>query len=689
MNGRTGVAIAVPEPPVRGERILRALEGLFLHLDRWIHAGIPEALNPFTQTGAIANSCFVIAIVSGVALLFWYDATVHGAYASLEALRNAPLTAQLARSIHRYSSDACMFFVLLHALRMFFSRKFGGPRWLAWVTGVILFVLLWLVGWLGYWLVWDQRAQQVAVGTSKLLDVLPIFDDPPYRSFLTDGSINSLLFFIVFFAHMLLPLGMGIALWLHITRLSRSKFFTRWPMTLLVLGTLIALSLAVPATSAPAARMTVHPNSFRFDAWYLLPLTLTDRLGGGALWTLALLTTAAITSVPWSLTRGRAAVAQVNTARCNGCRRCHDDCPYQAITMVPRTDRRNFEVQATVDPDKCVGCGICSGACEPAAIDLPWLPTLSERKKLDTWIDQCIQDSHCAPHVAFVCAESAAAGLHIHPTHGECEELPGYKVLPVPCIGWVNALTVERALRHGAAGVLLVACSPGDCQYREGAQWTSLRIEGARPPALRHDRINRHRVRFLQLDRLDTAALITHAQAFQKGTPLSAQTRNTPRALATTAMLVFTLGGATVATSDLVYAGPPATGPELIVSFKHPGRTSENCRTVTSEENARVPPHMRRDRICERKRAPVRLRVRIDGTTVMVKSFPPRGIHGDEASVALERIPVSAGPHQVTVEIGDGPDPTEWNYQDQRTLSFHTGRRRVVLFDRSNLFRWE
>ena len=106
-----------------------------------------------------------------------------------------------------------------------------GARWVAWVTGLALLGLLWVVGWLGYWLVWDQRAQQVALGSARLLDALPIFADPLGRSFLTDRSVNSLLFFVVFFVHMLLPLGMGVALWLHITRLSRPRFLPDRRMT--------------------------------------------------------------------------------------------------------------------------------------------------------------------------------------------------------------------------------------------------------------------------------------------------------------------------------------------------------------------------------------------------------------------------------------------------------------------------
>ena len=475
---------------------------------------LPEELDPFAQMGAIANTTFLVAIASGALMLFWYSTSVHLAWSSLERLRaHAPL-GQLMRSLHRYSSDACLFFAWLHALRMLFARRFAGPRVLAWVTGGALVAMLWIVGWLGYWLVWDVRGQLVATGTARMLDALPIFADPPSRGFLTDGAVSSLLFFIVFFAHMLIPLPMGIALWLHITRLSRSRFLTRTPMTVAVVASLVALSLVAPALNASPARMTLTPGAFSADAWYLLPLYLTDRLSTGALWSVFLLGGLGFGAIPWVLARGKAPTASVEVAKCNACRNCYNDCPYQAIKMVPRSDGRGYDVEAQVDASQCVGCGICSGSCDSSAIELPWLHVADARRRMDAWIDAAVAERGDV-HVAMVCAESAGAALTIDPETGRCDALPGYRIYRAPCIGHVHMLTVERALRHGAAGVLLGACGPGDCQYREGADWTAERLTGAREPALRKDKAPAEKVRLVHHDRLATRDFIADAERFR------------------------------------------------------------------------------------------------------------------------------------------------------------------------------
>ncbi|MFU8805638.1 MAG: cytochrome b N-terminal domain-containing protein, partial [Bradymonadaceae bacterium] len=329
-------------PPVRGERGLRLLDGLFLRLDRLVERVLPTHLNPFAQTGAIATTSFLIALVSGIVLLIWYRPSVHQAYATVELMSDYPWTAGWLRSLHRYSSDACIFFALIHAMKLFFGRRFTGARWLAWVTGIFLIFLLWLVGWLGYWLVWDLRSQQVAIGTAKLLDLVPIFSDPLSRTFLADSEVGSLFFFVVFFAHMLIPLAMALPLWLHISRVSRPRFITALPMSLWVVGATLVLSRLLPATSAAAADMAVQPADFTIDTWYLLPLLLTDRLSGGLLWAILFIGAIVVLTIPWWMRRETVRKATVNPNQCNGCTQCAQDCPYGAIVIVHRDDGSRY-----------------------------------------------------------------------------------------------------------------------------------------------------------------------------------------------------------------------------------------------------------------------------------------------------------------------------------------------------------
>lgn len=675
-----------PQPRVRAEGALRAGERLFLLFDRVLGRSVPAELNPFLQTGAVAITSLAVATVTGVALLLWYSPSVNGAYASVADLSR--FGGGLMRSLHRYSSDAVMFFGLVHAIRLFFERRFIGPQWLAWVTGLVSVVLLWFVGWTGYWLVWDVRAQHVATGTARFIDALPLFADPMSRSFLTDSGVNSFLFFVVFFMHMLVPLAMGIALWLHLARLARPHFLTKAPMTIWVVGSLVALSLAWPALNADPARMTALGERFDLDVWYLLPIAFTDRLGAGALWSLVFVSGALLMTVPWWMRRAPVEVARVDAVRCNACMQCYQDCPYEAISMVPRTEgRARYALQAEVNPSKCVGCGICAGSCDSIGIGLDSFYVADERDRIEGWLQEAVAGGE-APKLALVCAHSAGGDLRIDAASGRCAELPGWRALEVPCAGWVHPLTLELALRRGASEALVVACPTGTCRYREGVEWTRQRLDGERSPSLRDDKVERSRIHLVALDRTRKGELIEAASRFGGGgggTPGGPGRLSGWLAAAVLAVLVAAGLGASTAVG---YRAPVGTGSELVVSFKHPGILGEHCRDVSQEENEKLPVHMRRDRICDRGRVAVRLRVEVDGVAALERSYAPAGVWSDGNSVGVETIPIAAGEHDVRVAIGETADPAEWKYVTEARETFTSDARRVLAFEKLAGFTW-
>jgi coenzyme F420-reducing hydrogenase delta subunit len=293
--------------------------------------------------------------------------------------------------------------------------------------------------------------------------------------------------------------------------------------------------------------------------------------------------------------------------------------------------------------------------------------------------------------VAFTCAESAGGSLTIDEASGRCDELPGYRVMPVPCAGWVHPLMIERALRHGARGVLIAACGPGQCLYREGASWEQLRLEGKREPVLRTDKVEPDEVRLVSLDRTRKRELIREALDFNDAQLGSGQdgARRAPVVSAVASAFLALVAAVVVGViSDAGFAAPAVTGSELLVSFKHPGQVGENCRVLSEEELAARPVHMRKAKECERMRASVRLAVEIDGKEVVRTSAEPSGIWKDGNSVTIQTIPVDPGEHRVSIAIGETLDPDEWTFRDEKTLGFDTDTRRVIVFDRVAGFSW-
>jgi len=239
---------------------------------------------------------------------------------------------------------------------------------------------------------------------------------------------------------------------------------------------------------------------------------------------------------------------------------------------------------------------------------------------------------------------------------------------------------------------MVVSCGPGECAYRDGAEWTALRIEGVREPALRPDKVDREKVLLLGLDRTRGAELLAEAARHRAaGTSVvvgGGGDRPGFFGIAAAALLAAVFAVAIGAASDLVYAAPRHAGSELAVSLKHPGVASESCRDVSAEELAATPVHMRKPRECKRTRSSVRLRVEIDGELTLATSIAPSGLWKDGNSVALERVSLEAGDHHVRVAIGETADPDEWSFRAEKTLTFTDDARRVVVFDRVAGFTW-
>lgn len=508
---------AGPDSTLRGRRFLDKIDLWFRKLDGVTRRYISEEYHPFTQAGAIANFMFVVAVITGFTLLIWYSPSVHVAYDSVASMAEKPYTAELMRSLHRYSSDAFMLLVVFHASKVFFGARFTGSRWLAWITGIVAVIMIWFDGWLGYWLVWDERAAMIATGTAKMIDVLPIFAEPLKASFLTGDSFNSLLFLIVFFLHMLIPISFGIAIWLHVSRLNKPAFITNRNFSILLLASLVIVSLLFPADIEGRADLLTSPESVTIDYFYLLPLILTERLQGGALWLIFLVGFIAVSSIPWIMKRRKVDTQPViDEIKCNGCTQCFHDCPYNAITMVPREkgNPKKSEFVANIDPSICVSCGICVGSCDPVAVDYPNLSPWEIRSKIDKWLDEENRILE-GQFIAFVCGNSAGSLLTIDSDTGECEEMPGYLVTTLPCAGWVHPTLIERALKKGAEGVLVSGCE-SDPDFRLGADWLGDRMEGDRHPEFRKDRYEVDKILYLKLDKPDFNKFLIEAQKFRK-----------------------------------------------------------------------------------------------------------------------------------------------------------------------------
>lgn len=454
-----------------GLRVLARLDAAFNALYTW-------RLNPLYHSGALVVACLAVLLATGAYLLLFYRiGTPHESVAALDAQWWG---GRWIRGLHRYSSALAVVAAALHGLRMFAQRRTWGPRTLAWVSGCVLFGILFVCGWTGYVMVWDAHGQALAVEGARLLDALPVFSEPLGRAFTGEAPLPDAFFFMNLFAHIALPVGLALFLWVHVSRLARARLVPPRP---LLWGALVLLAIAAvawPPPLGPKADLLRLPATAPTDWIYGFWLPATRAMAAGWVWVVGGSLAAAVFLVP-ALTKPRAKKAPppswVNPRYCTGCEQCFLDCPYEAISMVPRDDGRAGLV-GRVDPAKCVSCGICAGSCAPMGVGPPGR---TGRDQLAAVKDFLAETRPGPGDVAVVgCVHGAAGGV-------------ARKIFRVGCVGNLHTSVIEYLVRAGAGGVVVAACPPRDCRSREGVMWFDERVRNGREAELQ-ERVDRRRI---------------------------------------------------------------------------------------------------------------------------------------------------------------------------------------------------
>ncbi|MFQ5547057.1 MAG: cytochrome b N-terminal domain-containing protein [Woeseia sp.] len=459
----------------------------FALLRRSLAGGYSNRDNPLDHLGALTIFFCWIVLVSGVWLTIFFRTSVTGAFESVEYLtREQWYLGGVMRSLHRYASDGAIVTILLHVLREFSYDTYRLKRWFSWVTGMPLIWLIFPLGITGYWLVWDELAQYVAITSAELLDRLPIFTDSMAANFLSDVSLSDRFFTLMAFLHLIgLPLFLVLGIWLHVFRLNKPGIN---PPRSLMAGALICmlvLSVVFPAESQSKADLAMAPQTIGVDWFYLHFYPLVQAASPGSVWLILVGLSALVIAAPWLPPGITQPAAVVNLDNCNGCRRCAEDCPFGAIQMKARSDGKTYELEAVVDEDLCMSCGLCVGACPTSTpfrsrsalipgIDLPDSTAALLRESIRETAGTLEGDNRI---LAFGCAGSAEL---------ERTSRAGKAVIPTRCMGQLSPTFVDYVLSRGFAdGVLLLGCDDGACKYRYGTRWTEQRIARERDPRLR------------------------------------------------------------------------------------------------------------------------------------------------------------------------------------------------------------
>jgi len=249
--------------------------------------------------GGITFFAFVILILTGIFLTFFYDPNPATANESVRKIMTDVPLGSFVRSIHYWTAQAVVISVFLHLLRVFITASYKRPRELNWVIGVLLFAVTVTFFFTGTILKWDQESFQGAIENEEISHFLgpaglPLSPDlaPSVpilaRMYSLHIAVLPLVFGAIVLGHLFYVHHFNISPLPWRRKAKDEKEEPREPFMNHLKGImkygfvgfviLAILAVAFPAPLGPAPMTGI--NDATFPLWPLLPLTAVDDLIG-------------------------------------------------------------------------------------------------------------------------------------------------------------------------------------------------------------------------------------------------------------------------------------------------------------------------------------------------------------------------------------------------------------------------
>ncbi len=267
--------------PINGEQ-LRALtnEPVPNHLKRW-----------WFCLGGTPAYLFVIQIVTGILLAFYYQPTAASAYDSVGYITDRVAFGWYFRSLHKWSATFMIATLILHQTRVYFTGAYRAPRELNWIVGMGLLLCTLGLGFTGYSLVFEQLSYWGATVGANLCDVIPLVGGVMKRMLLGGEVYSAQTLPRMYVLHAaVLPAAVVALLVIHVTLIRTQgitelrfedepqeapKYFDFFPdhlYTELIIGLILmvvlsALATILPAGLGPKADPLITPHEIKPE-WF-------------------------------------------------------------------------------------------------------------------------------------------------------------------------------------------------------------------------------------------------------------------------------------------------------------------------------------------------------------------------------------------------------------------------------------
>ncbi|HBY58787.1 MAG TPA: cytochrome B6 [Solibacterales bacterium] len=217
-----------PLPSNDVERSATSFTNFFLHIHPVkVHRNTLRPAYTF-GLGLMSFFLFVILVVTGILLMFYYVPSTEQAYDRMLDLRGSVAFGTLLRNMHRWAAHGMVALVFLHMCRVFFTGSYKKPREFNWVLGVVLMLLTFGMSFTGYLLPWDQLAFWAITVGAAIAGYAPVVGNDVRFLLLGDANVGQealLRFYVLHVA--VLPAILTLLIAIHFWRIRKDGGLSR------------------------------------------------------------------------------------------------------------------------------------------------------------------------------------------------------------------------------------------------------------------------------------------------------------------------------------------------------------------------------------------------------------------------------------------------------------------------------
>ncbi len=234
---------------------------------------------------------FVVQIVTGILLAFYYQPSPATAYESVRYITDEAAFGWYIRGLHRWGATLMIAAVILHQMRVYFTGAYRKPREINWMVGMCLLICTLMLGFTGYSLVYEQLSYWGATVGANIAAGVPVVGVLIKEMLLGGEEYNAFTlsrFFILHAAVLPTLLTLLIVIHIMIVRLQgvtefkfdddpkegegHFQFFPDHMYTELIIGLVLmvllsALATIWPATMGPRADPLTTPEIIKPE-WF-------------------------------------------------------------------------------------------------------------------------------------------------------------------------------------------------------------------------------------------------------------------------------------------------------------------------------------------------------------------------------------------------------------------------------------